>query len=274
MSDPFRTTAAPDSPETQPDRDARIEALLVTGLDHFVCGQYEQAINVWTRVHFIDRNHARARAYIERARRAMAERQRESDELLHRGVEAFERGDTGAAHALISRAVEQIGPTDLASALLDRLSRLQAGGGPLMFAGPNRPSLAFDGVTAAEHPAPRRARRLRLPMGVTLAVVVVVVLGLAAVLAFWATEPQPHPDVAGALAAEPLPVVTDADVDIARARALFAGGHLRDALAALESASRREPLRGDVAALRMEIQQRILEPRPRTADSTVGGGPR
>ena len=48
------------------ERDARIEELLVTGLDHYFSEQHELAINVWTRVLFIDRGHARARAYIER----------------------------------------------------------------------------------------------------------------------------------------------------------------------------------------------------------------
>ena len=58
---------------------------------------YDLAINVWTRALFLDRGHARARAYIERARSAIAERQREGEELLHTGVAAFERGDGAAA---------------------------------------------------------------------------------------------------------------------------------------------------------------------------------
>ena len=57
-------------------------------------GDYDTAIHVWTRALFLDRGHARARAYIERARSAQAERQRESEELLHRGVAAFDRGET------------------------------------------------------------------------------------------------------------------------------------------------------------------------------------
>ncbi|MBE3098611.1 MAG: hypothetical protein IMZ44_15960, partial [Planctomycetes bacterium] len=65
------------------ERDTRIETLLLCGLDHYFAGDHERAISVWTRVLFLDRGHARARAYIERARSAVAERQRESDELLH-----------------------------------------------------------------------------------------------------------------------------------------------------------------------------------------------
>ena len=75
------------------DREARVEELLLAGLDHYFAGQHELAISVWTRVLFLDHGHARARAYIERARGAIAERQREREELLHTGVAAFRRGE-------------------------------------------------------------------------------------------------------------------------------------------------------------------------------------
>ena len=85
------------------ERDAKIESLLLAGLDHYFAADYAQAIDVWTRALFLDRNHARARAYIERARSAMAEQQRESEELLHNGIAAFERGEIEAARADVER---------------------------------------------------------------------------------------------------------------------------------------------------------------------------
>jgi len=93
MSDPLRTdgTRAHEVAPAQ-DRDAKIEQLLLLGLDQYFAARYELAINVWTRALFLDRSHARARAYIERARSALAERQRESEELLQNGVAAFHRG--------------------------------------------------------------------------------------------------------------------------------------------------------------------------------------
>ncbi len=68
-----------DSGSSSSDRAALIEQLLLAGLDQYFSGHYEQAIHVWTRVFFLDRGHARARAYIERARGALAERQREAE---------------------------------------------------------------------------------------------------------------------------------------------------------------------------------------------------
>ena len=94
-------------PRDEAEREARIEELLLLGLDHYFGGQYERAISVWTRIAFLDRHHNRAHAYIERARSALAERQRESDECLHDGVAAYNAGDIDKARDLLTRAVEQ-----------------------------------------------------------------------------------------------------------------------------------------------------------------------
>src|SRR5437867_6081293 len=124
MSDPLRTDGLHAQGEAA-DRDAKIEQLLLVGLDHYFAARYELAINVWTRALFLDRNHARARAYIERARSALAERQRESEELLHNGVAAFDRGESGEARRLLEAAISQGAPPDEALAILDRLNRLE-----------------------------------------------------------------------------------------------------------------------------------------------------
>ena len=123
MSDPLRTDPASD-PQSGAGRDAKIEQLLLAGLDHYFDGQYDQAINVWTRALFLDRGHARARAYIERARSALAEQQRESEELLQRGLAAFDRGASGEARRLLETAITRGAPRDEALSVLDRIHRL------------------------------------------------------------------------------------------------------------------------------------------------------
>src|SRR6476660_42610 len=126
MSDPLRTdgTRAHDIAPTL-DRDAKIEQLLLLGLDHYFAARYELAINVWTRALFLDRTHPRARAYIDRARSALAERQRESEELLENGVAAFRRGEGIEARRLLQAAIEGGAPSEEALAVLDRLDRLE-----------------------------------------------------------------------------------------------------------------------------------------------------
>src|SRR4051794_10621703 len=95
-------TKRSESPlEPAEDRDSRAEALLVEGLDSYFNGQYEDAIHIWTRVLFLDRSHAPARAYIERARSALGERQRHAEEMLHVTGELLAQGHTAQArHAL------------------------------------------------------------------------------------------------------------------------------------------------------------------------------
>src|SRR5258707_9743459 len=130
-SDPVRTDtsrahdAAPDA-----DRDAKIEQLLLAGLDHYFAAQYDHAINVWTRALFFDRSHARARAYIDRARSALAERQRESQELLQNGVAAFHRGEGDEARRLLQAAIDGGAPSEEALAVLDRMNRLETAAQP------------------------------------------------------------------------------------------------------------------------------------------------
>ena len=65
MSDPLRTDGSRAFPAaSEADRDAKIEQLLLAGLDHYFAAQYDFAISVWTRVLFLDRSHARARAWL------------------------------------------------------------------------------------------------------------------------------------------------------------------------------------------------------------------
>src|SRR5438046_3782271 len=122
MADPQRQNDGAIDPET--GRESRIEELLLAGLDHYFNGQHELAVSVWTRVLFLDRSHARARAYIERARTAIAERQREGEELLQTGAAAFSRGDTDDARRLLTSALERGARPEEALAMLERLERL------------------------------------------------------------------------------------------------------------------------------------------------------
>src|SRR5215472_18890600 len=129
MSDPLRDQ----------DTSSRIEELLLAGLDHYFSGQHELAISVWTRVLFFDRAHPRARAYIERARGAIAERQREGEELLQTGIAAFEQGETTRARELLTAAVDCHTRPEEALALIERIDRLMPVSSILVEPAPARP---------------------------------------------------------------------------------------------------------------------------------------
>src|SRR5689334_2277980 len=105
------------------DRESRVEQLLLAGLDQYFAGRYEQAIDVWTRVAFLDRRNNRAKAYIDRARGLVAERQRELEALVQEGVAAYNAGDLASSRTLLTRAVDRGGHSDTAHLFLERLQR-------------------------------------------------------------------------------------------------------------------------------------------------------
>src|SRR6185295_20229552 len=155
MSDPLRTDGSRALAATsEVDRDAKIEQLLLAGLDHYFAARYDFAISVWTRVLFLDRSHPRARAYIERARSALAERLRESEELLQNGVAAYQRGEPGEARRLLRAAIDGGAPSEEALAVLDRLNRLEPAFTPVISPPAERTSRgrAQQGSRAVTHP--------------------------------------------------------------------------------------------------------------------------
>ena len=105
MTDPLRPTSRPPTRRRWSANVTPASRSCCSGSRPLLRGRHELAINVWTRVLFLDRGHARARAYIERARSAVAERQREGEELRpHRcGRVRARRGGGRAATADVGR---------------------------------------------------------------------------------------------------------------------------------------------------------------------------
>ena len=115
--------------EPDEETDVKIERFLLQGLDYYFKKEFERAIEIWSRVLFLDRGHIRAQAYIEKARSAVAERIRESEESFFIGAEAFNRGDITKARELLSAAVKSGVNRDEVLTLLDRLDRLEMASG-------------------------------------------------------------------------------------------------------------------------------------------------
>lgn len=261
MSDPLRADHRHDhnlSAEGDAERDAKIESLLLSGLDYYFASDYAQAIDVWTRALFLDRQHARARAYIDRARSAMAEQQRETEELLHNGVAAFERGEIEAARQLLNAAVQRGGAHDVALAFLTRIDRINA-------AAPAAPPAAvparlpFRPVTVPVQPG--------RPRWVSIFVVMLLLAATGFAVASWdrvrAMMPILDAGTDPGLAPirtiqDPVAVPRSAEMAIDRAQSLFASGRLYDALRAVDAIRPTDPLRGEADKLRAEIQRQLL----------------
>ena len=271
MADPAQRDESPADDKGGPDRDVKIEQLLLSGLDHYFRGQFERAIDVWTRVLFLDRSHARARAYIDRARAAVAERLRESEAFLHAGVEACDRGDVTEARALLTTAMERGGAYDEAWAVLDRVKRLEAASGEDPAARARRRA----GARRARRGAvtrPKTGRGFRLFPWLLL-ITLFAAAGAALYLAgSWAQlEPVRLADQPGVAPVRenvppaPLPVPSMPQLALERAEALVAEGRYADALGVLATVGLGDALRDEADTLRASIQREVLSRLPEMA---------
>lgn len=256
MSDPLSTNPVRASePQDGADREARIEELLLSGLDHYFGGQYERAISVWSRIVFLDRHHDRARAYIERARSALAERQRELDECLHDGVTAYNAGDVDKARHLLTRAVEQ--GSDAAGVFLDRLNRV----GPVEAASAVRPDSKHPRGAAVRRRIVLAAhRREWIAAGLAALAVAAMMLLSGLPLGTWLSELQMGAPMSASQpsADDPLPLVRASETALVRARSLHTNGRLHEALRALDRIDVGDPLRDEAEQLRADIQRDLF----------------
>ena len=177
---------------------------------------------------FLDCSHARARAYIERARGAIAERQREGEELLQTGAAAFSRGDTEDARRLLRSALDRGARPEEALAmleLLDRLSPAVLDLDPLPFSHPNVRVGRQAGRFAK--PAGIRAATLLLVLAIGLALGVLFMLARSSGVWPWSPPAAaPASAASNARPEEPLPLPSASEVSLARARAWAATGRL------------------------------------------------
>jgi tetratricopeptide (TPR) repeat protein len=263
MADSLSSGRRPTDATEGAEHDARIEHLLVTGLDHYFAGEFETAINLWTRVLFLDRTHDRARAYIDRARSAQAEQQRASEALVQEGLDAFTRGDVARARALLDDALARGASHDLALGVLGRIDRLDVGHTVSV---PVRSTTIRRRAGSGAGPAvDSDVRGRRTTSWIAVASVAFLIVGVAwwasvdgvPLIEWWSARTPVNPAVI-VEPIEPLPVPAPAETHVALARSLFASGHVHEALRSLERVPVGDPLRGDADRLRADIQRELL----------------
>ena len=251
MTDPKRHDAKAAS-GADTGSDGRVDDLLVEGLDHYFQGQYEDAIHLWTRVLFLDRHHASARAYIDRARSAIVERQRRAEEALQHVAALLDQGRVIEARQHLPQVTAALGEDERTADLRLRLERLERafGGGPRIrdaeVAAPVRP-----GAWLSEW----------VTLRTWLAAAGVVIMAVALVSIALQERPGTGPGAAvpaPTLSSSPVPVLTPDEVTLARARALYARGRLAEALQTLDRIKSTQNGREEADALRVDIQRLLL----------------
>jgi tetratricopeptide (TPR) repeat protein len=252
-------TDAPRHAEQTTERpssaDSRVENLLSEGLEHYFEGRFEDAIHLWTRVLFLDRHHASARAYIERARGGIAERQRRADESLQAVSTLLDAGHAIEARHRLTQVIAVTGDDERTAALRLRLERVErvSGGAQRIHAVPvPEPEWWRAGADLA-------SARVHLKHVVAVAAVVcaAVLMSSPAVRTWMGFAPVTPVPVVGR---EPVAVavLSGGEVALIRARALYARGRLADALAALDRVGPEQNARPDADRLRVDIQRVLL----------------
>ncbi len=106
----------------------RIAELMSDGDGAFERGEYQAAIDAWSRIFLIDIDHQEAAQRIEQARQLKAEREREVEEHFHDAVERFDNGDYAAAQEGFERVLGLQSGYVLAQEYLEKIEERRQGG--------------------------------------------------------------------------------------------------------------------------------------------------
>ena len=103
---PVPTLDAEPAARLDSESEQRIDDLLREGQMSFEDGQYQTAIDAWSRIFLIDIDHAEASRRIELARKLKAEVERQTEEAFHEGITRLESGDEEKAKAAFNKVLE------------------------------------------------------------------------------------------------------------------------------------------------------------------------
>ncbi len=143
--------------ETSPDDQKKIDQYLSDGDKAFDADNYQQAIDLWSRIFLIDVTNDAASERIERAKGKRREAEQRIESVLGAGVQAFERRDTATARARMTEVL-QLDPNNVTAQ--DYMERLESPGkasGPAPVAEPSYESSVLEEQTTGdmyEGPAP------------------------------------------------------------------------------------------------------------------------
>ncbi len=106
------------------ESEQRIGELLQEGQESFEDGQYQTAIDAWSRIFLIDIDHAEASRRIELARKLKSEVERQIEEAFHEAISLLEAGDEDDARKAFEKVLE-IQPNHMGAR--DYLEKLSTG---------------------------------------------------------------------------------------------------------------------------------------------------
>jgi tetratricopeptide (TPR) repeat protein len=264
---------------TSSDDQKKIGQYLADGDRAFASGDYQQAVDLWSRIFLIDVTNEEASDRIEHAKAKRREIEQSVDPLMTSGITAFDRGNTAKAQADFAEVLRLDPQNTAAQDYLDRLSAQssrdaaaaeaylppstsddnlgvdffdeETAAGPYQapLIPPAPPSAAGkSGKTAA---APARAKRSstsarKLPMGAIAAVIGVIVLLAGGWFAWQRFSAEPEAEADGG-AGQAL---------IARASTLAGAGKYDQAIALLQNIKPSDPQHDEALVMIADLRAR------------------
>jgi tetratricopeptide (TPR) repeat protein len=149
-----------ESQEPSPDASSKSSELFEQGEELFSRGLYHQAIHVWTRILFLDRGNAEARVRIDKAKEAVAERQRQIDAEVAEARLLFDFGDIENARERVRSVLAFDGRHSEASALAAAIEALDRRSEPVKETPPEP-----EAVPVPEKTAPSKGVVFKVPKG-------------------------------------------------------------------------------------------------------------
>ncbi len=133
------TTAAPASPgafdfstapsETSPDDQKKIQQYLSDGDRAFASGDFQQAIDLWSRIFLIDVTNEEASQRIEQAKARRRDSEQKGESMLAAGIQAFERQDFEGARSRFQEVLRVDANNPTAQDYIARLNETVTEGG-------------------------------------------------------------------------------------------------------------------------------------------------
>lgn len=113
--------------ETTPDDQKKIDQYLADGDSAFDSGDYQQAIDLWSRIFLIDVTNEAASERIERAKLKRREIEQRLEGVLAAGVQAFDRNDFATARAKFEEVLKGDPMNSQAQDYLERIGAAASG---------------------------------------------------------------------------------------------------------------------------------------------------
>jgi tetratricopeptide (TPR) repeat protein len=115
--------------ETSADDKKKIDQYLADGDRAFEAGEYQQAIDLWSRIFLIDVTNDQASERIERAKLKKRDIDQKVEAIVTAGVQAFDRNDHETARAKLTEALRLDPANPMAHDYMDRLANVVTEGG-------------------------------------------------------------------------------------------------------------------------------------------------